>query len=60
MNQRDQIIHVSEEELLQIIKNLDREKNIEKVEAFRSKYVTEYGNATENTVNALWNLTQNR
>ena len=51
---------VSEEELLQIIKNLDREKNIEKVEAFRSKYVTEYGNATENTVNALWNLTQNR
>ena len=51
---------VSEEELLQIIKNLDREQNIEKVEAFRSKYVTEYGNATEKTVNAVWDLTRNR
>ena len=49
---------VSEEELLRTIKTLDWGSAINQVQAFRSKYVTAYGHATEGTVNALWELLQ--
>ncbi len=49
---------VTEDELLQIIKDLDWDRAVEQVRQFRSKYVTEYGHATEKTVDAIWELLQ--
>ncbi len=49
---------VSEDELLGIIKNLDKQEALKKVREFRGKYVTAYGHATEGTVDALWELIQ--
>ena len=51
---------VTEDELLDIIKNLDEQETIEKVRNFRNKYVTAYGHATIETVDALWEAIQEK
>lgn len=51
---------VSEEELLHLMKTSDRDAVLERVKAFRDKYVTDYGHATEKTVDALWALLQGK
>ncbi len=47
---------ISEEELLSMIKNGDKQEAVERVKAFRRKYVTAYGHATEATVNTLYQM----
>lgn len=51
---------VSEDELLHIIKTLDSKKAVDRVHAFRCKYVTAYGQATKDTVDTLWELLQEK
>lgn len=51
---------VTEDELLETIKTIDKKDAIERVRAFRRKYVTEYGNATKGTVDTIWELLQRK
>lgn len=51
---------ISEDELLVLIKYDDLDSNIKKVRNFREKYVTEYGYATEETVNAIYSLLKSK
>ena len=45
---------LSEDELIEMILKLNKKLNIEKVEKFRNKYVQCYGNATELSVDKIY------
>ena len=47
--------YMKEDELLEYIKNGDRLEIMRKVDVFRSKYIQEYGHATETCVNIIYN-----
>ena len=47
---------INEDELISLLKEFNVEENIKMVRSFRSKYVTEYGHATEATVDAIYRL----
>lgn len=51
---------ISEDQLLETIKKMDYQKAIDQVKRFKDKYVTEYGHATEKTVDELWKLLQRK
>ena len=45
---------LSEDELIEMILKLNKKLNIEKIEKFRNKYVQCYGNATELSVDKIY------
>jgi CDP-glycerol glycerophosphotransferase len=49
---------INEDELISLLKEFNVEENIKMVRSFRSKYVTEYGHATEATVDAIYRMLQ--
>lgn len=49
---------INEDELLDLLERFDIEENVEMVRRFRSQYVTEYGHATEATVDAVYSMLQ--
>ena len=51
---------IEENKLLHLIKKYDDEDNIKKVAQFRKKYVTAYGNATTDTLNAIYEMLKNK